>query len=249
MKVFIYLLFVLLLFSFAAAIEDCPLGLINDTAPGSCVLYIDKNADALCDLSQPDLNDSCDTNISITDLTSTEIKSMTVGKVAEHYGIDVERFATEISKVAGFNVKASDSFQNLHDNYAVKPVNVREIALALSSSSMPIITIEDSPKQSYYVLPIIIITVLLYLSTWYLSKKDKITILTHRKIWNWLLLITFIPVLISSLLWLLRIEYGIIISVPFNISYWHIIFGLIMIIISIFHILWHIKYYAIKKSK
>ncbi|MGV8086666.1 MAG: hypothetical protein ACP5N1_03475 [Candidatus Woesearchaeota archaeon] len=34
----------------------CPIGLVNDTAPGSCGLYIDKNIDSLCDLSQ-ELND------------------------------------------------------------------------------------------------------------------------------------------------------------------------------------------------
>jgi hypothetical protein len=229
---------------------DCPIGLINDTAPGSCGLYTDKNSDNLCDLSQ-DLNDSCDINLTTTDLTSTEIKSMTVEQVAEHYSIEGERFAEEISKVAGIKVKKSDSFQYLHDNYAVRPVTVREIALSMQSSSATkfnTATTGTLPRQEHYIFLIVILSTLLYLTSWFLSKKEKISVVTHRKIWNWLLLITFIPTLVTSLLWLLRAEWGIMLRVPFNIEYWHIIFGMIMIMISIFHIIWHWQYY-IKKNK
>ncbi len=232
---------------------DCPIGLINDTAPGSCALYVDKNTDALCDLSQPDLNDSCDTNLTATDLTSTEIKSMTVEQVAEYYKIEGEKFAEEISKVAGIKVKKSDSFQVLHDNYGVRPLNVREIAVAMSLNSKIVVSEKVSETHTstnlYPVLAIVIITHLLYLLTFILSKKEIISTNMHRKIWNWLLLIVFIPVLVTSLLWLLRVEYNVIIPTFFNVIYWHVVFGLVMIIISAFHILWHVKYYFTVKNK
>jgi hypothetical protein len=248
-NILLLILFIFGLFAFAsnAKAEDCPLGLINDTAPGSCALYIDKNADALCDLSQPTLNDSCDTNLTATDLTSTEIKSMTVEQVAEYYKIEGEKFATELSKVAGIKVKKSDSFQVLHDSYAVRPVTVREIAVSMQSNSSSTITTTVTPTQNHYIILIVLLSTILYTSTWILSKKEKISPILHKKIWNWLLLVVFVPTLITSLLWLFRIEWGIIIRVPFNIEYWHIIFGMIMIMISIFHIIWHINYYKLKK--
>jgi cation transport ATPase len=229
----------LLILFFISAVSvtalDCPIGLINDTAPGSCGLYTDKNTDNICDLSQP--TDSCDTNLTATDLTSNEIKAMTVEQVAEHYNIEGEKFAEEISKIAGIKVKKSDSFQILHDQYAVRPVSVREIALSMQKNTTTVTT------QNHYIILIILLTTILYITTWFLSKKEKITTQAHRKIWNWILFITFIPTLVTSLLWLLRVEWGIILRVPFNIEYWHIIFGMIMIMISIFHIIWHTKYY------
>lgn len=241
------------LFAVNVSALECPIGLVNDTAPGSCGLYIDKNTDSLCDLSQ-DINDSCDTNLTATDLTSTEIKSMTVEQVAEHYGIEGEAFAKEISTVAGITVKKSVSFQYLHDNYAIRPIVVREIALAMSENSKAVITNESSNQtisstHTYPLLLIVIATHLLYLLTFILSKKEIISVGIHRKIWNWLLLIVFIPVVVTSLLWLFRVEYGWIVPTFFNVTYWHVVSGLIMIIISAFHILWHVKYYFTVKDR
>ncbi len=226
---------------------DCPIGLINDTAPGSCGLYIDKNVDSLCDLSQS-LIDSCDINISASDLTSTQIKSMTVEQVAEYYKIEGDQFAKEISAVAGISVKKSSSFQYLHDNYAVKPVIVRQIALTMINDSKDV-TNKTTSTHTYPIIAIVLATHLLYLFTVILSKRNIISVNIHRKIWNWLLLIVFIPVMITSLLWLLRVEYNFIIPTFFNISYWHVVFGLIMLIVSAFHILWHLKYYFKKDKK
>ncbi|MGV8171892.1 MAG: hypothetical protein ACP5OA_04325 [Candidatus Woesearchaeota archaeon] len=246
MKKILLILFILLSVNLVYASEDCPLGLINDTAPGSCVLYVDKNTDNLCDLSQPGLPDACDTNITAGDLDSTAIKSMTVKQVAEYYGINENNFAEKISELAGIKVKATDSFQVLHDNYGVRPVNVREVATALKNDVQVVIAEPEKTKSIYRSLTVAIITILLYLTTWLLSYKEKISKILHRKIWNWLLLITFIPVFLTSLFWLLRVDYGIIVSLPLNITFWHVEFGIVMILISIFHIIWHTQYY-IKK--
>jgi len=246
MRKLLLILFLLLSLNLAYASEDCPLGMINDTAPGSCVLYIDKNTDNLCDLSQPGLPDACDQNITAGDLDSTAIKSMTVQGVADYYGINPIAFAEKISELAGITVKTTDSFQVLHDNYGVRPVNVREVATALQNDIPVVIAEPEKTKSIYRSLTVAIITILLYLTTWLLSYKEKISKILHRKIWNWLLLVTFIPVFLTSLFWLLRVDYGIIVGLPFNIAFWHVEFGIVMILISIFHIIWHVRYY-IKK--
>jgi len=36
----------------AAEKTDCPFGMINDTYPGQCGRYVDRNNDNICDLSQ-----------------------------------------------------------------------------------------------------------------------------------------------------------------------------------------------------
>lgn len=48
------LLFALLIALAAAPVcaQKCPRGLVNDPAPGSCGLYVDKNNDNICDRSQ-----------------------------------------------------------------------------------------------------------------------------------------------------------------------------------------------------
>jgi len=245
-RLILLLFFILFIPNIVYASEDCPLGLINDTAPGSCVLYVDKNTDNLCDLSQPGLPDACDQNITAGDLDSTAIKSMTVKQVAEYYGINEDDFAEKISELAGIKVKTTDSFQILHDNYGVRPVNVREVATALKNDVQVVVTQQEKTKSIYRSLTVAIITIILYLTTWLLSYKEKISKILHRKIWNWLLLITFIPVFLTSLFWLLRVDYGIIVGLPLNITFWHVEFGIVMILISIFHIIWHVRYY-IKK--
>lgn len=95
----------------------------------------------------------------------------------------------------------------------------------------------------YNITLITIITILLYLATYFLSKKNKISQVTHKKIWNFLLLITFIITAFTSIFYLLKLEYNINLSLPINISFLHIEIGYIMILISIFHMLWHLPYF------
>ncbi|MEM3399727.1 MAG: hypothetical protein QXP42_02760 [Candidatus Micrarchaeia archaeon] len=44
---------VFLLTDIASSYNSCPFGMVNDTYPGSCGRYVDKNADQICDYSQP----------------------------------------------------------------------------------------------------------------------------------------------------------------------------------------------------
>jgi len=97
--------------------------------------------------------------------------------------------------------------------------------------------------MKYNITLITIITIILYLFTYFLSKYSKISQVTHKKIWNFLLLITFIITALTSIFYILKIEYGTNLSLPFNISFWHIEIGYAMILISIFHTLWHLPYF------
>lgn len=86
--------------------------------------------------------------------------------------------------------------------------------------------------------------ILLYFLTWFLQKKKIIKLITHKRIWNILLLITFLISGISGLILAFGINYGI--TIPYlKLIKPHVNIGIAMSIISIIHIFWHLNYYKI----
>jgi hypothetical protein len=254
-KIISHIIFLLLLIAVQivnAAEVECPIGLVNDTSPGQCGLYNDENSNELCDLSEPH-NCTTETDInnpsSIT-LSGEQLKTMTVEEVATAYGIDKELFASDLGKLINTKVAPYDSLLLLHDNNGLGMSDVKAVATSIASGviSTPKPTVQIT-KTNYYLLPIILISTILYLFTFVLSKKNIITLITHRKIWNWLLLVFFVATTFFAMIWILNAEYALGIRLPINTSYWHIITGLVMIMISIFHIWWHLNYYFVKKKK
>ena len=103
-----------------------------------------------------------------------------------------------------------------------------------------IINIEPENKQlksTYYFLPISLFLIVFYTITRILSKKKIISIADHRKIWNILLLISFLISGILGILLIVKINFNITNFLPFNALFWHVEFGIVMFIICIFHII------------
>ena len=101
-------------------------------------------------------------------------------------------------------------------------------------------------KQSavtYHLAPISLFLILLYFITHILSKKKIISVVNHRKIWNILLLISFLISGLLGILLVIKINFGIAISLPFNALFWHVEAGIAMFMISIFHTFWHWAYF------
>ena len=97
-------------------------------------------------------------------------------------------------------------------------------------------------RIDYFFIHIMFILITFYLVSLLISKKKK-KMRQHRKIWNILLLITFLVSGIFGILLVLRINYGIEIPLYSDLLFWHVEFGIAMTIISIFHITWHWKYF------
>ena len=95
----------------------------------------------------------------------------------------------------------------------------------------------------YYFLPISLILIFFYVLGSFMVKKKVISLVNHRKIWNILLLITFFISGILGILLLLRLDFGWVIPLPFNILFWHVEAGIAMTVISVFHIIWHWPYF------
>jgi len=119
----------------------------------------------------------------------------------------------------------------------------KEILVALRTGTQTTnIEVKESTKE-YYMWQTTLILIALYLLSIYLVKKEKLSLVKNRKIWNMLLLISGIITAFTSIFLLLRLNYGITISFPLNMITVHVLAGYIMLLIAIFHTLWHIPYY------
>ncbi len=95
----------------------------------------------------------------------------------------------------------------------------------------------------YNVSPIAIAFFLIYGVSFVLHKTKKIKVTTHRKIWNVLLLATFLITGIFGLILTIQLDYELPFTIPFDLLFWHVEAGVAMTLISIFHVGWHFNYY------
>ena len=96
----------------------------------------------------------------------------------------------------------------------------------------------------YGLIPICIAVLLLYAVSWGMVRLDVFRKVFHRKIWNYLLLLTF---LISGLLGIIlavQVNYKLNIPGIEKILKWHVDFGIAMVIAAIIHIIWHFSYFT-----
>ena len=107
-------------------------------------------------------------------------------------------------------------------------------------------------NSTYHLLPLSLLLVVLFVFSHILSKKGIISIVKHRQIWNILLLISFFISGLLGILLIIRINFGLIIPLPFNMLFWHVEVGIILFLITIFHLSWHLPYFKnifkVKKS-
>jgi len=107
----------------------------------------------------------------------------------------------------------------------------------------------QNSRINYYFLPILIILCFFYYLTYNLSKKKKIKIIQHRRLWNVFLLFTFLISGIFGIILAILLSYGIRLNFYSDLLFWHVELGIAMSIISIFHIAWHWKYFKKIVSK
>lgn len=104
-------------------------------------------------------------------------------------------------------------------------------------------------KKPYNIILITSIVLLAYLLTFILVKAGKLKKLSHRKIWNVILLVTFLVSCLLGFLLALQINYGFCMDWFRSFLKWHVEFGIAMTLIAVIHIVWHYKYYTTMISK
>jgi hypothetical protein len=97
--------------------------------------------------------------------------------------------------------------------------------------------------NGYYFLQIAGSVLVLYALSYSLVRLGKITIAGHRKLWNLILLVTFLVTGISGLLLAAMLDLGWRFSTSIDFTFWHVEFGIAMTVVALFHMLWHGAYF------
>lgn len=102
--------------------------------------------------------------------------------------------------------------------------------------------------ESYHFVTVSLFVIFSYSLTLYLQKFGKISLFWHRKLWNSVLLVSFLLSGIIGLCMTFAIEFDFPLRLYSLILWLHVEAGIVMAIVSIFHIVWHLRYYfPIKK--
>lgn len=215
--------------------QECTKNVVD--CEGICGRMTDTDSDLICDLSPR------------SQQQKTELEAEKT-KVA-----DPEKQAPAKQE------KESDGFGDLSETPAIDTAASDTAASAsedewFGAESAPQAPAEDIEKKTGSVYPLVEVgggTLLFYMLTYLLVKFKVFKTSTHRKIWNSVLLTTFIVSGLLGLVLVFQVNYNILGDWYSSFLDLHVEFGIAMAIVSIFHITWHLKYFGTilktKKSK
>jgi spermidine synthase len=103
--------------------------------------------------------------------------------------------------------------------------------------------------MTYHVLPIGLTVLVLYIFSLYLSSQGFTARLSHRRFWNWILLVSFLVTGLFGIFLTLRINYRWELSFAESLRHWHVETGIAMVLAALIHLSWHLGYYFSKKSR
>ncbi|MBP1677622.1 MAG: hypothetical protein H6Q20_2181 [Bacteroidetes bacterium] len=125
---------------------------------------------------------------------------------------------------------------------------------SLTENNKPATVSPDEEESRDTVYPLVEVggaTIVFYLISWLLTKFKIYKTSVHRKIWNVILLISFVVSGILGLVLVFQINYDVLGNWYGTFMWLHVDFGIVMALTSIFHILWHTKYFGtmLRKKK
>jgi len=191
--------------------------------PGKCGRYFDADGDGFCDYG----------------LLSKVVKKDTV-----------VRKDTAAIKQVNSNKQVNPSTQNGNadvEGPGSDSMNADTAVVELKND-----TPKPSKARSYSLLLISLLCFGLYGFTSFLYELKIYRKFVHRRIWNVLLLLTFLTTAVLGIILVVLINYQLDSTLIRDYLYWHVQFGIAMTVIALIHIVWHWKYFFrlfSKKSK
>ncbi len=113
---------------------------------------------------------------------------------------------------------------------------------AVTVDGLPLSMTAEAPR--YNVSPVAIVFLMIYGASFLLYRTRRMRVTTHRKIWNGLLLATFLITGMFGLILAIGISQNPPWLLPSSLLFWHVETGIVMCLISFFHLGWHARYYA-----
>lgn len=216
---------------------QCPFERENCT--GECGRFIDENKDGFCDFglvtkpepkSKPDLQDSNRQTAKTNQKEENKRANQLAAKPAP-----ISESESIVNAISGASLNPDTAV----DNNESTP-NTLDEAMVQN---------KQTHKKPYDFLSISSITIALYIFSMLMVKMKKLKKTTHRKIWNLILLISFLVSGILGLILVIQINYGLGMSAFRDFLFLHVEFGIVMAIIAVIHAFWHLNYYVKVFSK
>jgi hypothetical protein len=120
---------------------------------------------------------------------------------------------------------------------------IRAEASTNNNNEIPKVNSNSFIGIEYNFIPITILLIGLYAIGLILVNKKILTKAKHKKIWNMILLITFLTSGLFGILLVLRLSFNLKIPYYTDLLFWHVEMGIAMTLVSLFHIIWHWKYF------
>ena len=244
MKKYILFFFFLLAFHDNSVAQLCKRNVID--CPGLCGRFVDNNNDAICDLS-PRSGSGTVTPDTATKKTEPVVAARPAEKETS---ADKRQTAAKTNQAVAQPVKKEPIVVNEDRETADTANAVEDDGFGAMSEDttttknvQTVAEPEEHPKP-YPLLEITALTLGLYFVTYLLVKFKVIKKNTHRKIWNFILLITFLMSGLLGFFLVVQLNYDVVMDWYLDFLKLHVEFGIAMAIISVFHAFWHLSYYV-----
>ena len=219
----------ILMLGMFASIEtyaQCPFG-DKVNCEGACGRFTDEDGDSFCDFGLKEAPKAENKNVEQTTAESTE-------PIAEKQ---------ETKQTINPKQTKPLEIETAGDEVAT----AQEAEQTTLSSTQTIVEQKPSEKKTtpkpYNVILISLFCLAAYLLTYISVKAGKMKKITHRKIWNAILLITALMSCLLGFLLAVQLNYRFGMSWFSSILKLHVEFGIAMTIVAFFHVVWHLKYY------
>ena len=176
----------------------------------------------------------------VTSTTAALSSTSSVTALAPATGSDQEAGIGAALSAAGFSGPGGDPPMDPGSGDGSEAVAGGDAPVIIDG--VPLSMTAQAPQ--YNVSPLAIVFLLIYGASFLLYRTRRMRVTTHRKIWNVLLMATFLITGIFGLILAIGISRNPPWLLPSSLLFWHVETGIVMCFISFFHLGWHARYYA-----
>lgn len=200
----------------ASCAAGCPYYGLSCSAPGQCPRFTDSG-DGICDLAQSTSTSSPSDTPTSYDTSNTNSGS----------AIDSGSSVSTPDQTAQSSSVSSDQ---VNTNTDANASAVTDQGSGLDSGSI------SSDGTNYYLFPISILLIGLYLFTYFLFNKGILSQKKHRRLWNLLITAGYAGTGITGILLILIINLGIKTALNPSVTFWHAELSILMVLTTLIHI-------------